>query len=47
VLFLFFNYHFFSKGGDWLRELVGEGQEVLFFTTRLLKTTSGLMVGLD
>jgi hypothetical protein len=36
---------FLSKGGDRLRELLGEGQEVLFFPTRLLKTASGLMGG--
>ena len=38
---------FFSKGGDRLRELLGEGQEVLVFPTRLLKPASGLMGGLD
>jgi hypothetical protein len=43
----FFLLPFLSKGGDQLRELLGEGQEVLVFPTRLLKPTSGLMGGLD
>jgi hypothetical protein len=34
-----------SKGGDRLRELLGEGQEVLDFPTKLLKPASGLMGG--
>jgi hypothetical protein len=34
-----------SKGGDQLSELLWEGQEVLFFPMRLLKTTSSLMGG--
>jgi hypothetical protein len=38
---------FFSKGGDWLCEIIGEGQEVLVFPTRLLKPASGLMGELD
>jgi hypothetical protein len=38
---------FLSKGGDQLRELIGEGQEVLVFPKRLLKPASGLMGGLD
>jgi hypothetical protein len=36
-----------SKGGDQLHELLGEGQEVLDFPTRLLKPTFGLMGGFD
>jgi hypothetical protein len=36
---------FLSNGGDRLCELLGEGQEVLVFPTRLLKPTSGLMGG--
>jgi hypothetical protein len=38
---------FLSKGGDRLRELLGEGQEVLVFPMRLLKPASGLMGGFD
>jgi hypothetical protein len=40
------NYPFLSKGGHRLRELLGEGQEVLDFPTKLLKHTSSLMGGL-
>jgi hypothetical protein len=36
----------FSKGGDRLRELLGEGQEVLDFPTKILKPIPGLIVGL-
>jgi hypothetical protein len=38
---------FLSKGGDGLRELLGEGQEVLVFPTRLLKPTSDSMGGFE
>jgi hypothetical protein len=37
---------FLSMGGDHLRELLGEGQEVLDFLTKLLKPASGMMEGL-
>jgi hypothetical protein len=43
----YFNYPFLSKGGDWLRELLGEGQEVLDFPTKLLKPASSLIGGFD
>jgi hypothetical protein len=36
-----------SKGGDQLCEIIGEGQEVLVFPTRLLKPAFGLKGGLD
>jgi len=36
-----------SKGGNRLRELLEEGQEVLIFPTRLLKLASSLMGGLE
>ena len=39
--------NFFPKGGDQLCELLGEGQEVLDFPTKLLKPASGLMGGFD
>ena len=38
---------FLSKGGDQLRELLGEVQEVIVFPTRLLKPAYGLMGGFD
>jgi hypothetical protein len=37
---------FLPKGGDRLRELLGEGQEVLDFPTKILKPIPGLIVGL-
>jgi hypothetical protein len=37
----------FSKGGDQLCELLGEGQEVLDFPMKLLKPAFGLMGGFD
>jgi hypothetical protein len=38
---------FLSKGGDQLREILGEGHEVLVVPMRLLKPTSILMRGFD
>jgi hypothetical protein len=46
-VYSFSNYPFLSKGGDRLRVLLGEGQEVLDFPTRLLKSTSGLIGGFN
>jgi hypothetical protein len=35
-----------SKGGDQLRDILGEGQEVLNFPTKILKPIPVLIVGL-
>ena len=40
------NYPFFSKGGDRLREILGEGQEVLDSPQEILKPIPGMIVGL-
>jgi hypothetical protein len=37
---------FFPKGGDRLRDLLGEGQEVLYFPTKILKHAPHLIMGL-
>jgi hypothetical protein len=46
-VYSYFNYPFLSKGRDQLREILGEGQEVLDFPMSLLKPTSGMMGGFD
>jgi hypothetical protein len=46
-VYSYYNYHFFSKGGNRLCELLGEIQEVLYSPpSKLLKLASGLIGGL-